>query len=398
MSMIALDAAREILAEAVAPLKPAAVPLPAALGLRAVDPLRADIDLPQGDVSAMDGYAARWEDLSAGEPLPCLLEICPGTSPPPLSPLTVARIFTGAALPAGADTVIPQESATVLEDGRVRLEKEAKGSYVRRRGEIVRRGEALVPQGAVLVPGSIALLAAFGHEEVRAIPRPRIAVVLTGGELLAPGAPPAAGSIHDSNGPMLAALAAQARFPLAATLRADDELDATRSVLEAAACQADLVVTSGGVSVGDHDFVPLAIRKMGGEVLFHRVAIRPGGPVLAARLGTSYLVGLPGNPLSALVCWRLFAGPLGRALSGDLQALREQPAVGTARARLRNETDRTLLIPAAADFGASPPGIIPLPWKGSHDLVSAARADALVRIEANSECPEGGTASFYPLP
>ncbi len=395
--MLSLDAARQLLADAVKSLAPVEVPLDEAHDLRLAAAVHADIDLPHWEVSAMDGYAVRWVDLVQEKPLPVAFEVSAGEAPPPLPEGQACRIFTGAVLPSGADTVIPQEEAEILADKRAALSALPRGSHVRARGEVLQQGALLGHTGDLLTPGMIALLAAGGASRVSVVPRPRVALLTTGFELVRPDQQPVLGAVRDSNTPMLKALIRQARFSLVQHLTASDELTETCAMLEQAVQGADMVVTSGGVSVGDWDFIPRAVQEIGGEILYHKVALKPGKPVLAARIGKTWLLGLPGNPVSVLVCWRLFALPLGLTLSGEPTAFAEKPRAATLTAIIGNDENRTLLSPAIIHQKLFEPAITPLPWKGSHDIASAARATALLRLEVGEHHQTGDKVVYYPL-
>ncbi len=329
--MLTIDEARARLAERAAPLPYAETSLATALGLRLAADAHADVEMPPADVSAMDGYAARASDLAAGAPLPVAFAVSAGEAAPPLPAGAAARIFTGAMLPAGSDTVVQQEVAEVRPDGRVVLPALPVGTNVRPRGEVFVVGSRVAAVGELVTPGRVGLLAAAGAARLTVIPRPRVAVVLTGNELVGVGSRPRPGQIRDSNGAMLAALAAEAGLAVTAMDTVGDELEATSAALARAAAGADLVVTTGGVSVGDRDLVPAAIGRLGGETVLHKVAMQPGKPILVARLGDAWLVGLPGNPVSALVGWRMFVRPLAEALAGDGAAFAE--VAGDRRAR-----------------------------------------------------------------
>jgi molybdopterin molybdotransferase len=394
--LLSLDAARQILAETVGELTTQRVSVRNASGLRLAADIFSRANLPSGDVSAMDGYAVRWNELIGMDSLPVAFEVRAGDDPGPLPAGSICRIFTGALVPPGADTVIPQEQTVVHPNGRFRLEWLPQGSHVRRQGEVLTEGVRIGIKGDLLTPGRIALLAAAGVGEVPVIPQPRIAVVMTGAELVNPDQQPPKGFIRDSNGPLLEACVNQARFTFVQQLSCTDDLDQTCRVLEQAASVSDLVVTSGGVSVGDFDFVPEAVRQIGGNILFHRVAIKPGKPVLAARLGETWLLGLPGNPVSVLTGWRMFALPLGLALAGNASLLREAPHRAVLTAPLENREKRALLHPGVLNLSGESE-IIPLPWKGSHDLAGAASANALIRLGAETYAMAGDTADYYPL-
>ena len=395
--MLSLDEARARLASRVTALPAVHRPLEDASGLRlAASPL-ADADLPPADLAAMDGYAARDVDLAAGTPLPVAFVVPAGAAPGALPAGAAARIFTGAVVPAGADTVVPQEDAELLADGRVHLDRLPAGSHVRRCGEIFRAGAVLGRAGEPLNPARIAALAAGGATRVSVVPRPRVALLVTGAELVDPGATIAVGQIRDSNGPLLTALAREARLTATKAARVADELPGLRARLESAVT-ADLIVSSGGVSVGDFDLVPRAVAELGGEVVFHKVAIQPGKPILVARLGAAWLVALPGNPVSALVGWRMFARPLAEALAGDAAAFAEAPLAASLAEAATNRGTRTQLRPAVIEPADAGWRVRVRPWKGSHDILAPAPANALARLEPGAELAAGALVLCFPLP
>jgi len=395
--MLTLAAARELLSAEARPLPAARVPLEHALGCRLAEVPRADIDLPPADVSVMDGYAVRAADVAAGGPLPVVAEVRAEQPPAPLAPGTAARVFTGATIPPGADAVIPQEQATRHPDGTVELARAEPGAFVRRQGELCRAAAALADPADEVTPQLVALLAAAGASQVRIVPRARVAVLSTGSELVSPDGRPAPGQIRDSNGPMLAALARRARFPVTLVSHAPDEPDALRAALERALSTADLVLTSGGVSVGDYDLVPQTLERIGAGLLFHRAGIKPGKPILVARRGPAWILGLPGNPVSALVGWRLFGRPLGQALSGVPDAFDEKPETGTLVRPAANDGRRTILAPAQLQPGLPLPTVHLLEWRGSHDVVAVGRASILARLDVGIRLSPGDRVPFYRL-
>jgi molybdopterin molybdotransferase len=394
--MLTLKAARVLLVKEIEPLPARCVPVPEARGDRLAESPRAALDWPEADVSVMDGYAARAVDLAAHEPLPVAFEVPTGQVPEPLPAGAIARIFTGACLPAGADAVVPQEEARMESDGRIRLPVVEAGRFVRHHGEVVRRGDVLAEAGEVLTPQLVGLLIATGPREVRVTPRPRIGILTTGSELRAPDEPLRPGSIYDSNGPMLRALAAEALLEADHGRRVTDDLQATRQAIKELTTQVDLLVTSGGVSVGDYDLVPQALQDLGAELLFHRVTVKPGKPILVARLHNCMVVGLPGNPASAFVGWRLFARPIAERLAGDSRAFDFAGSTATLLTPAVNRGDRTLLAPSRlsrTDVGMS---ISVLPWKGSHDLIAMARANALAIMDPGLEKKAGEMIEYIP--
>jgi len=395
--VLTIDEARSLLAARVEPLAPVEVPLRAALGCRLAAPPIADVDSPFADISAMDGFAVRAADLEAGDPLPVAFEIPAGSMPARLPDGSAARIFTGAALPDGADTIVQQELAELEADGRARLARLSTGTHVRRRGELFRAGATLLSKGTAVTPAAMALLAAGCKDRISVFRKPRLAVISTGSELVAAGERPHPGQIRDANWPLIDALARDIGLASLGVARIADSSSALRAALGDALAGADVVVSTGGVSVGDHDLVPDAVSSLGGSTVFHKVAQKPGKPLLVARFPTGWLVGLPGNPLAVLVGWRLYVLPLLRALGGDTAAFDERPLSALLTTATCNHEERTHLRPAKLVNTADGALVTIIPWKGSHDLVAGAGANALARLEPRVELAAGSPVACYAL-
>ncbi len=270
---------------------------------------------PATDLSAMDGYAIRFADLPG--PFTLIGESAAGNGfAGTVSPGETVRIFTGAAMPAGADTVLVQEEATP-DGAHVILSGEgppARGRNVRPAGLDFSDGELLVARGDRLTPTRIALAAIAGYGALVVNRRVRIAILTTGDELVPPGAPIGAGQVPEANGVMLAAHLADLPVDIAQLPILPDRLEQITAAI--AAIDADIIVTIGGASVGDHDLIRPAIEAAGGSIDFWRIALRPGKPMLAGRIGGAVILGLPGNPVSAFVTAHLFLRPLIGALGG----------------------------------------------------------------------------------
>jgi len=314
-------------AEAQARLLALADPLPVervslreAAGRWATEDVTALRTQPAADLSAMDGYAIRAADLPG--PWDVVGESAAGRPfPAPLAPGQAARIFTGAGLPPGADCVMVQEEAR-REGDRLFLDGEGPGRpgrNVRRRGLDFATGQLLIPAGERLTAPRVAVAATGGHVTLPVRRRVRVAVAATGDELVPPGTAPAGLQLPESNGIMLAAMLAAYPVDLIDLGILPDRLDALRDAFAGAEC--DLLVTTGGASVGDHDLVRPALEAAGGTTDFWRVALRPGKPMMAGRLGNAVTVGLPGNPVSAFVTATLFVLPLVARLAGAADPL-----------------------------------------------------------------------------
>ncbi|MDQ3879055.1 MAG: molybdopterin molybdotransferase MoeA [Actinomycetota bacterium] len=334
--LISVEEARGRVLKSVSPLAEIDVPIADARGTVVSIDLKAPHDLPRFDNSAMDGFALRSEDAAR---VPAELEVVGEVRAGDAGDVkvergTAARIMTGAPMPPGSDAVCPIEQATE-RDGRVTINAATTaGSSVRAAGEDVRAGDVLVEAGTELGSAEMALLASMGISPVPVRKTPRVAVVVTGDELVEPEADVRPGAIHDSNTSALRALVEEAGAVAVVMDRAADVLDEVVSVLDRASEIADLVVSSGGVSVGKHDHVKSAVEKLG-AIDAWRVAMRPGKPVVIGNVRGVPFLGLPGNPVSVHVSFEQFARPAIRKMRGCRSLLRP-----TLRARLSHPLDK----------------------------------------------------------
>jgi len=331
------------------------VPLGDGPGRVLADDLVAREPLPPFDHSAMDGYAIATADL--GEQGPWTLRVAgesrAGREAPPLGAATACRIFTGAPIPPRADCVIMQEHVTRVGDDLSFATRPAARQHVRRAGEDLERGAIAIRAGTRLTPGAIALAAMLDRAELVVARRPRVTILCTGDELRAPGVERFAASIPESNSAALAAFARQAGASVRIAPIVGDEPSATQQAIERALDGTDVLLTVGGVSVGDHDVVRAALERAGVTLDFWRVAIKPGKPLAVGRGATAHVLGLPGNPASALVTFVMFGMPLLRSMQGDARPFAVPLVVRLDAARKRSP-DRLELVRATlrVDAGA----------------------------------------------
>ncbi|MCC7375649.1 MAG: molybdopterin molybdotransferase MoeA [Verrucomicrobiales bacterium] len=321
--MITLEEALDRILSTLAPLPEEVVSVSDAVGRVPTEDLMASTDLPPFDNSAVDGYALRSADVAgASVESPVVLEVTDtikaGEAPAVIvGSGSCVRIMTGALLPAGADAVVMQEDVVIPRDGQIAV-RETVGLWegVRMAGGDVRRGVCLVRAGEALRPAHVGLLVASGYAKIPVHRRPRVTLLSTGSELIPPGGVLNPGQVYDSNSPLMRALAEHDGFPVVHTGHIPDTMEQTMAELHLAARQGDVVVTTGGVSVGEADFVKPAMAALGGSLDVWRIAIKPGKPFAFGRLGAAYWFGLPGNPVSAYVTWWLLVRPALRRLLG----------------------------------------------------------------------------------
>jgi molybdopterin molybdotransferase len=393
--LLSIDDALALVAAHVTPLEAEDVALEHAHGRFIAEDLHAAIDLPPFASSAMDGYALRARDTpgrlsvvgesAAGSPYLGRLE--PGQA---------VTISTGAVVPPQADAVVPLEDVG-REDGQIALVAPvAVGAFVRNRGSDVARDGRILDAGTRLGPAQIGAAAAAGLDTLRCRRRPSVAVLTTGSELRRPGQRLAEGEIYDANGPMLGASLETSGARIEFIMAAADTTEAHRAAL-AQALEHDVVVSSGGVSVGAHDLVRRVGLELGISEVFWRIALRPGKPLAFGIRGSTLVFGLPGNPVSSLVCAELFVRPALLALQGAASAA---PAwrSGSLRTAVKRNTQRDDLIRVRVSTAGGPCTLSPLRGQESHQIAITAQADGLARIPAGAgELAAGAQVSYLPL-
>jgi molybdopterin molybdotransferase len=390
-----IDEARATLLAALRPLAPVNLPVAEALGLVLAEEVTAAYDSPAFANSAMDGFATR--EGRAGDRLRLVGESRAGTPyDGAVASGEAVRISTGAALPDGADGVLQQELVDVEGDTVVLREDVPAGRNVRDRGGDLRKGTRVLKQGTRIGPAELGVTIGAGRMHLLVAPRPRLAVVTTGDELVPPGTRLEAGQIHDSNGPTLAALAARAGAEVVGHGHATDDPEATTAVVAEALDAADVVVIAGGISVGPHDHVKATLDALDVRQLLWRVALKPGKPTwIGLRDADRTLVlGLPGNPVSAYVTFLLFARPALAALQGaDASVPRTAATLATAVPR-NPDRDELIRVRRRPEDGA----VEPTGPQGSHVLSSLLNADALAVIpRGDGALQAGATVALEPV-
>ena len=378
-------------------------PLSEACGRFAAEELTAGMDLPGFDNSAMDGYALRAADVAAASPdSPIRLRLVDrlaagAASEKPLAQGECIRLFTGSILPSGADAVVMQEDTALLpgEAGIVAVKDAVKPwENIRFRGEDVKRGSVVVSAGERLQPQGIGLLGATGIAEVAVHRLPKVAVLASGNELFEPGRPLPPGGIYESNRLCLASAARECGAQVEVLPLVPDSLEATVAALREAFARADAVVTSGGVSVGELDFLKPAFAALGGTTAFWKIAIKPGKPFVHGLWEGRHWFGLPGNPVSAWVTFLLLVRPALLAMQGASRT--HLPiSLGTLREPLSNPGDRRHFVRVQLDEAGD---VRSAGRQASHCQGSLARANALLEIAPGITMPAGTVVKVLAFP
>ena len=373
------EALLRVLASAPEPLPPETVPLAQARGRTLAHDLAALRTQPPFNASAMDGYALRAADLAT---IPATLKLIGASAAGhgfagAVGPGEAVRIFTGAPVPEGADTVIIQENTTADDASVTILQTEPLGRNIRVAGLDFAEGDVLLARGTLLGPCELALAAAMNHATLPVTRRPRIALLATGDELVKPGDALGPDQIVTSNTNAVGAYAQAAGAEVIDLGIAGDTFEAIEAGIRAARdAGADVLVTLGGASVGDHDLVQTALANEGMELGFWRIAMRPGKPLMHGRIGDMRILGLPGNPVSAIVCGVLFLIPLIRALVGDRQAGADQTEAAVLGCDLAANDSREDYLRATLQAGTGLPVATPF---GRQD-------SSMLRVLASSHC------------
>ncbi len=389
--MLSVTEARTVIVAAAQPLPSRMMPTGAALDCVAAADIVSPLSLPAWDNSAMDGYAVRSADVAgASENSPIHLRVmatlAAGTAAAtPVEAQSCVRIFTGAPLPAGADAVVMQEDTRPHHEGYIAvLDAVAAGENIRRAGEDVQAGDVVVKAGTLLNPAQVSLAAAVGVAELAVHPRPRVGVLVTGAEVVEAGQPLRAGQIYDSNSFLIGGLVLRAGGEWVNLGIADDTKEALAEKLEYALTECDVVITSGGVSVGEYDLVKDVLRDLGCQQQFWKVAMKPGKPFVFGTREHRLVFGLPGNPVSAAVTFLLLARPAVLRLRG-LADVDLPQVTGEATADFVNRGDRPHYMRARWEAGK----ISLLPRQGSHVITSLANANCLVEVPPCRTIPAG---------
>jgi molybdopterin molybdotransferase len=394
--LLTIAEAQRLILERVRSLPAERVPLDAAAGRVLAEAGLAAVDLPPFASSAMDGFALRAADTPGT--LPVVARIAAGRpAERELRAGEAMAIATGGAVPEGADAVIPIEYVVENDNDIELAEPVAPAANVRPRGGDVRAGESVAGAGSRLGPAQLGALAAAGIAEVACGAQPRAAVLATGTELRRPGEPLGPGEVYEANGLILASQLASAGAQVERLAAVADDEDAHRQAL-ARGLEHDVLVTSGGVSVGPHDLVRQVERELGVEEVFWRVAVKPGKPVSFGVRGSTLVFGLPGNPVSSLVGFELFVRPAVLALQGHRDPLpRFEPGRLGAAAKLNPHRDQ--LVRARTRPGDDDAHVLdPLGGQESHMIVRAAEADVLVLLpRGEGELPAGAPVRYLRL-
>ena len=370
-------------------------PLTQVRGRVLAEDLSATLDLPPADNSAMDGYAIRHADYAPGKSLPVQQRCYAGVKPEALLPGHCIRLFTGSLIPPGADTIVMQEDAEETDNALLIHQAPRLGAHIRYRGEDISANKPLFAKGTLLNAPQIAMLASQGYAEVSVYPTLKVGILTTGDELINPGQPRSEEHIYNSNGVMLAALVENMGAQAVHVLHALDTEASLQQAFTTLLQDCDLVLTVGGVSVGEKDLVKPAIEQFGGTLDLWRVSMKPGKPVALAHAANKPIVCLPGNPVSAFAVFTMLVSPLLRTMQGRAQFMPplQYGRLSTSK-RFHDSREEFLRVQTQAQTDGTL-ALAPYPQQGSNILSSLAWAGGLARIQANTTVEDGAVVPYY---
>jgi molybdopterin molybdotransferase len=393
--MISVQEAKKIISKNVSSLEPVLLPLSQTAELILAEDIYATTDIPAFPQSSMDGYAFSFEGWKKHKRLKIAGEVAAGSNETfTLTPANAVRIFTGAAVPAGADTVIMQEKIQV-ENGELKIEDETieQGNSVRLKGSEIKGGELALGKESVLSPAAIGFLAGIGMAEVKVYPNPSITIIITGNELQQPGQPLLHGQVYESNSFTLIAGLQQLHINDTKILYATDKPEVVTGTLRKALEQADVVLLTGGISVGDYDFVLQSATECGVEKLFHKIKQRPGKPLYFGKKESKLVFGLPGNPSSVLTCFYQYVVPALEKLS------KRKIGLQILQVPLERSFRKTVGLTHFLKGFYNGKTVAPLDAQESYRLSSFAKANCLIQVdEDTTTLKEGELVDVYLLP
>ena len=381
--MISVEQATKIVARETTALKPERVSIENALGRVLAEDIIADTDMPPFDRSQMDGYAVRAVDIkNAPVTMKLVGESAAGRGwHKNLKNGEAVRIMTGAPLPAGADAVQKIELTSESDDTVTINEPTSTGRYIVHKAKEIKKGNVVLKKGTTITANNIAVPAAFGYAKLKVAKQPRVAIISTGTEIVEIAKRPKRDQIRNSNSIMLKALSERAGALVTVYPIVGDSISDLRSQISEAARTADVLITTGGVSVGKYDLTKLALRQLGAEIFFERLRLKPGKPTVFARLKKTLVFGLPGNPVSAAVTYYLFVHSSIIRMQGARDPdLKKGTAIASKPVKAPKERDAYL--PASLSTDESGTLIAePLDWHGSSDFIGFARTDVLLAVK-----------------
>lgn len=383
--MISPSKAQEIIQSNIPAPREEFRPLGKTLGYWTSQDIYSDLSLPLAHQSAMDGFIIRAKDTRAAAPEhPVSLEITgcikAGDPPKKFPPAAVTlRIMTGAVLPDGGDSIIPREEAVIKEGMLLIKHPVSSWKHVRIKGEELKRGDLLLPSGTLVRPGTIALLASIGKGEIKIFRKPSVSVITTGNELTAPGRKLTPGKIYDSNSNMMRAVLDQSGFSPILLCRVKDHPDQLKKNISNALSKTDVLLLTGGVSVGDYDYVKKVLKECGVQSLFWRIHQKPGKPLFLGRCKNTLVFGLPGNPAAVFICFYEYVLPALKKMSGPGTEIPLTSAI--LQKETASDPKKYLFLKGKTIFKNEAFRTLPLPHQGSHMVSSLHTMNSILHIE-----------------